>query len=76
MAEGLLPAYNQPHSVGEAAADQSAGTPADSMAQAGVRAWAENTADPEADDVVIGPPDPHHGGPLGGHRGMEGPPLG
>eukprot|EP00873_Tetraselmis_striata_P046494 jgi/Tetstr1/466758/TSEL_011228.t1 len=53
--EGLLPAYDQPQS-GEAAGDQSAETPADTLARAGVRAWAEYEADTDADDAVICPP--------------------
>jgi len=61
----LLPAYDQPHPVGEAAEDQPTATPADSLAKAGLRAQAEYTADPEADDVVNLSPDPHHASPAG-----------
>eukprot|EP00873_Tetraselmis_striata_P038216 jgi/Tetstr1/458480/TSEL_004334.t1 len=55
LAEGLLPAYDQPQPC-EAAADQPAATPADVLALAGVRAWAEYEADTDADDAVICPP--------------------
>eukprot|EP00873_Tetraselmis_striata_P002106 jgi/Tetstr1/422370/TSEL_013210.t1 len=55
LAEGLLPAYDQPHPC-EAAADQPAAASADVLALAGVRAWAENEADTYADDAVICPP--------------------
>eukprot|EP00873_Tetraselmis_striata_P038306 jgi/Tetstr1/458570/TSEL_044973.t1 len=55
QAEGLLPAYDQPQ-PSEAATDQSAATPANVMALAGVRAWAEYEADTDADDAVICPP--------------------
>eukprot|EP00873_Tetraselmis_striata_P016666 jgi/Tetstr1/436930/TSEL_025703.t1 len=55
LAEGLLPAYDQPQPC-EAAADQPAATPADALALAGVRAWAEYEADTDADDAVICPP--------------------
>eukprot|EP00873_Tetraselmis_striata_P003359 jgi/Tetstr1/423623/TSEL_001395.t1 len=55
LAEGLLPAYDQPQ-PGEAAVDQSAETTADTLARAGVRAWAEYEADTEVDDAVICPP--------------------
>eukprot|EP00873_Tetraselmis_striata_P016067 jgi/Tetstr1/436331/TSEL_025169.t1 len=52
LAEGLLPAYDQPQSS-EAAVDQSAETPTDILARAGGRAWAEYEADTDADDAVI-----------------------
>eukprot|EP00873_Tetraselmis_striata_P029269 jgi/Tetstr1/449533/TSEL_036621.t1 len=52
LAEGLLPAYDQPQR-GEAAVDQSAATPADNLARAGMGAWAEYEADPYAYDAVI-----------------------
>eukprot|EP00873_Tetraselmis_striata_P006602 jgi/Tetstr1/426866/TSEL_017080.t1 len=55
LAEGLLPAYDQPQPC-EAAADQPAATPADTLALAGVRAWAEYEADTDVDDAVICPP--------------------
>eukprot|EP00873_Tetraselmis_striata_P005355 jgi/Tetstr1/425619/TSEL_016039.t1 len=55
LAEGLLPAYDQPQPC-EAAADQPAATPADVLALAGVRAWAKYEADTDADDAVICPP--------------------
>eukprot|EP00873_Tetraselmis_striata_P017415 jgi/Tetstr1/437679/TSEL_000237.t1 len=55
LAEGLLPTYNQPQ-PSEAATDQPAATPADVLALAGVRAWAEYEADTDADDAVICPP--------------------
>eukprot|EP00873_Tetraselmis_striata_P044022 jgi/Tetstr1/464286/TSEL_009088.t1 len=55
LAEGLLPAYDQPQPC-EAAADQPAATPADVLALAGVRVWAEYEADTDADDAVICPP--------------------
>eukprot|EP00873_Tetraselmis_striata_P010785 jgi/Tetstr1/431049/TSEL_020766.t1 len=55
LAEGLLPSYEQ-HQPCEAAADQPAAAPADVMALAGVRAWAEYEADTDADDAVICPP--------------------
>eukprot|EP00873_Tetraselmis_striata_P040563 jgi/Tetstr1/460827/TSEL_005988.t1 len=55
LAEGLLAAYDQPQPC-EAAADQPAATPADVLALAGVRAWAEYEADTDADDAVICPP--------------------
>eukprot|EP00873_Tetraselmis_striata_P037408 jgi/Tetstr1/457672/TSEL_044219.t1 len=48
LAESLLMAYDQPQPV-----DQSAATPADNMARADVRAWAEYKAEPDADDAVI-----------------------
>eukprot|EP00873_Tetraselmis_striata_P007502 jgi/Tetstr1/427766/TSEL_017884.t1 len=54
MDEGLLMAYDQPQH-GEVAEDQSAITPTDNLALAGVRAWAEYEADPDADDAVICP---------------------
>eukprot|EP00873_Tetraselmis_striata_P045028 jgi/Tetstr1/465292/TSEL_009991.t1 len=56
LAEGLLPAYDQPQAVGEAAVEQPAATPADSLARAGMRSRAEYMADPDAYDVVICPP--------------------
>eukprot|EP00873_Tetraselmis_striata_P022281 jgi/Tetstr1/442545/TSEL_030643.t1 len=55
LAEGLLPAYDQPQPC-EAAANQPAATPADVLSLAGVRAWAEYEADTDADDAVICPP--------------------
>eukprot|EP00873_Tetraselmis_striata_P012926 jgi/Tetstr1/433190/TSEL_002373.t1 len=55
LAEGLFPAYDQPQ-PGEAAVDQPAATQADSLARAGVSAWAEYEADLHAEDVVICPP--------------------
>eukprot|EP00873_Tetraselmis_striata_P025301 jgi/Tetstr1/445565/TSEL_033338.t1 len=55
LAEGLLPAYDQLQPR-DAAVDQLAATPADNLARAGVRAWAEYEADPDADDAVICPP--------------------
>eukprot|EP00873_Tetraselmis_striata_P012497 jgi/Tetstr1/432761/TSEL_022127.t1 len=55
LAKGLLPAYDQ-HQPSEAATDQPAATPADVMALAGVRAWAEYEADTDANDAVICPP--------------------
>eukprot|EP00873_Tetraselmis_striata_P040624 jgi/Tetstr1/460888/TSEL_006045.t1 len=55
LAEGLLPAYDQPQ-PSEAATDQHAATPADVLALAGVRAWAEYEADTDADEAVICPP--------------------
>eukprot|EP00873_Tetraselmis_striata_P000497 jgi/Tetstr1/420761/TSEL_011838.t1 len=55
LAEGLLPAYDQSQS-GAAAVDQSPETPANTLARAGVRAWAEYEADTDADDAVICPP--------------------
>eukprot|EP00873_Tetraselmis_striata_P010253 jgi/Tetstr1/430517/TSEL_020316.t1 len=55
LAEGLLPAYDQPQ-PSEAATAQPAATPADALAFAGVRAWAEYEADTDADDAVICPP--------------------
>eukprot|EP00873_Tetraselmis_striata_P008131 jgi/Tetstr1/428395/TSEL_001833.t1 len=55
LAEGLLPAYDQSQPC-EAAADRPAATPADVLALAGVRAWAEYEADTDADDAVICPP--------------------
>eukprot|EP00873_Tetraselmis_striata_P007989 jgi/Tetstr1/428253/TSEL_018292.t1 len=55
LAEGLLPAYDQPQ-PGEAAVDQSATAPAHNLARAGVRAWAEYEADQDADDAIICPP--------------------
>eukprot|EP00873_Tetraselmis_striata_P022357 jgi/Tetstr1/442621/TSEL_030717.t1 len=55
MAEGPLPAYDQPQ-LSEAAVDQPAATPADNLAQAGVKARAEYEADPKADDAAICPP--------------------
>eukprot|EP00873_Tetraselmis_striata_P020309 jgi/Tetstr1/440573/TSEL_028894.t1 len=56
LAEGLLrPAYDQPQ-PGEAAVDQTAETPANTLARAGVRALAEYEADTDADDAVICPP--------------------
>eukprot|EP00873_Tetraselmis_striata_P038220 jgi/Tetstr1/458484/TSEL_044890.t1 len=55
LAEGLLPAYDQPR-PSEAARDQPAATPANVLALAGVRAWAEYEADTDADDAVICPP--------------------
>eukprot|EP00873_Tetraselmis_striata_P013699 jgi/Tetstr1/433963/TSEL_023140.t1 len=55
LAEGLLPACDQPQ-PGEAAVDQTAETPADTLACAVVRAWAEYEADTDADDAVICPP--------------------
>eukprot|EP00873_Tetraselmis_striata_P004358 jgi/Tetstr1/424622/TSEL_015144.t1 len=55
LAEGLLPAYDQPQ-PGEAAVDQSVATPAGNLARAGVRAWTEYEADPDAYDTVIWPP--------------------
>eukprot|EP00873_Tetraselmis_striata_P017139 jgi/Tetstr1/437403/TSEL_026085.t1 len=57
LAEGLLPSYDQPQPC-EAAADQPAATPADVLALAGVRAWAEYEADTETDDAVNCPPTP------------------
>eukprot|EP00873_Tetraselmis_striata_P028622 jgi/Tetstr1/448886/TSEL_036112.t1 len=54
LAEGLLPAYDQPQ-PSEAATDQPAATPADALALAGVRAWAEYEANTDADDAVICP---------------------
>eukprot|EP00873_Tetraselmis_striata_P038305 jgi/Tetstr1/458569/TSEL_044972.t1 len=56
-AEGLLPAYDQPQRD-KLAVDQSAATPANNLARAGVRSWAdEYEADPDADDAaVICPP--------------------
>eukprot|EP00873_Tetraselmis_striata_P037000 jgi/Tetstr1/457264/TSEL_004192.t1 len=50
LAEGLLPAYDQPQPC------EAAATPADVLALAGVRAWAEYEADTDADDAVICPP--------------------
>eukprot|EP00873_Tetraselmis_striata_P028761 jgi/Tetstr1/449025/TSEL_003793.t1 len=55
LAEGLLPAYDQPQ-PSEAATNQPAATPADVLALAGVRAWAEYEADTDADDAIICPP--------------------
>eukprot|EP00873_Tetraselmis_striata_P003705 jgi/Tetstr1/423969/TSEL_014580.t1 len=55
LAEGLLLAYDQPQ-LDEAAVEQSAETPADNVARAGVRAWAEYEADTDADDAVMCPP--------------------
>eukprot|EP00873_Tetraselmis_striata_P024402 jgi/Tetstr1/444666/TSEL_032514.t1 len=55
LAEGLLPAYDQPQ-PSEAATDLPAATPADVMALAGVRAWAEYEANKDADDAIICPP--------------------
>eukprot|EP00873_Tetraselmis_striata_P043392 jgi/Tetstr1/463656/TSEL_008517.t1 len=55
LAEGLLPAYDQPQ-PSEAATDQPAATPVDVLALDGVRAWAEYEADTNADDAVICPP--------------------
>eukprot|EP00873_Tetraselmis_striata_P035716 jgi/Tetstr1/455980/TSEL_042759.t1 len=56
LAEGLLPAFDQPQ-PSEAATDQPAATPADGLALAGVRAWAEYKADTYADvNAVICPP--------------------
>lgn len=74
LAEGPLTAYEQPHPIDDAATDQSTSTPADSVAQAGVRAWAEYTADPEADMMSLFVPRPAHCWPLVGPRGVEGPP--
>eukprot|EP00873_Tetraselmis_striata_P017725 jgi/Tetstr1/437989/TSEL_026619.t1 len=54
-AEGLFPAYDQPQ-PSEAATDQPAATPADVLALARVRAWAEYEANTDADDAVICPP--------------------
>eukprot|EP00873_Tetraselmis_striata_P037423 jgi/Tetstr1/457687/TSEL_044234.t1 len=54
LAEGLLPAYDQPQH-GEAAVDQSAETRANTLARAGVRAWAEYEADTDAYDAIICP---------------------
>eukprot|EP00873_Tetraselmis_striata_P034610 jgi/Tetstr1/454874/TSEL_041738.t1 len=54
LAEGLLPAYDQPK-PSEATTDQPAATPAGVMALAGVRAWAEYEANTDADDAVICP---------------------
>eukprot|EP00873_Tetraselmis_striata_P042717 jgi/Tetstr1/462981/TSEL_000097.t1 len=48
LAESLLMAYDQPQPV-----DQSAATPADNLARADVRVWAEYKAEPDADDAVI-----------------------
>eukprot|EP00873_Tetraselmis_striata_P012592 jgi/Tetstr1/432856/TSEL_022205.t1 len=55
LAEGLLPAYDQPQ-PSEATTDQPAATPADVLALAGVRAWVEYEANTYADDAVICPP--------------------
>eukprot|EP00873_Tetraselmis_striata_P044379 jgi/Tetstr1/464643/TSEL_009397.t1 len=55
LAEGLLPAYDQPQ-PSEAATDQPAATPADVPALTGVRAWAEYEANTDADDAVVCPP--------------------
>eukprot|EP00873_Tetraselmis_striata_P018042 jgi/Tetstr1/438306/TSEL_026873.t1 len=55
LAEGLLPAYDQPQ-PSEAATDQPAATPADVLELVGVRAWAEYEANTDADDAVICPP--------------------
>eukprot|EP00873_Tetraselmis_striata_P012837 jgi/Tetstr1/433101/TSEL_022433.t1 len=55
LAEGLLPAYDQPQ-PSEATTDQPAATPADVLALAGVRAWAEYEANTDADDAIICPP--------------------
>eukprot|EP00873_Tetraselmis_striata_P004615 jgi/Tetstr1/424879/TSEL_015374.t1 len=55
LAEGLLPAYDQPQ-LSEAATDQPAATPSYVMALAGLRAWAEYEADTDGDDAVICPP--------------------
>eukprot|EP00873_Tetraselmis_striata_P019989 jgi/Tetstr1/440253/TSEL_028604.t1 len=71
MGEGLLPAYDQPQPC-EAAADQPAAPPADVLALAGVRAWAEYEADTDADDAVICPPDPHTTGSPGNTRTVAG----
>eukprot|EP00873_Tetraselmis_striata_P038582 jgi/Tetstr1/458846/TSEL_004355.t1 len=55
LAEGLLPAYDQPQ-LSEAATDQPVATPADVLALVGVRAWAEYEANTDADDAIICPP--------------------
>eukprot|EP00873_Tetraselmis_striata_P002592 jgi/Tetstr1/422856/TSEL_013647.t1 len=51
----VLPAYDQ-HQPSEATTYQLAATPADVLALAGVRAWAEYEANTDADDAVICPP--------------------
>eukprot|EP00873_Tetraselmis_striata_P005326 jgi/Tetstr1/425590/TSEL_016011.t1 len=53
-AEGLFPASDQPQ-PNEAATDKPAATPADVLALARVRAWAEYEANTDADDAVICP---------------------
>eukprot|EP00873_Tetraselmis_striata_P036040 jgi/Tetstr1/456304/TSEL_043060.t1 len=55
LAEGLFPAYDLPQ-PSKATTDQPAATPADVLALAGVRAWAEYEANTDADDAVICPP--------------------
>eukprot|EP00873_Tetraselmis_striata_P035653 jgi/Tetstr1/455917/TSEL_042698.t1 len=55
LADGLLPAYDQPQ-PSEATTDHPAAPPADVLALAGVRAWAEYEANTYADDAVICPP--------------------
>eukprot|EP00873_Tetraselmis_striata_P027634 jgi/Tetstr1/447898/TSEL_035206.t1 len=56
LAEGLLPAYDQPQPSEATTDQQPAATPANILALAEVRAWAEYEANTDADDAVICPP--------------------